>query len=149
MKKINIRKTCLGIVLNGLSFITFLSGCAPHSLFFYEGTKIGLHAEFKPDASQPVNSSLGYKRRIVAVVPPQQISDSGGEKMAKGDALSMISLFSVDVENTRLGDMTITNHFLCGGAARAATKNSKQVVEVMKALRTPDSYSPPSVAALQ
>ena len=115
--------------LVGLNLLTivFAVGCAPTTLFFAEGTKVGFHAEFKPDASQPLSSHLGFKRRIVAVVPPQNppvCGDwrcSGKQELPTGEALSMLSVFSVNADPTSSFD--IENHFLSGEAADIATSS--------------------------
>ena len=77
-------------------------GCAPNTLYFSEGTLLGFRAEFKPDASEPVSTSLAYKRRIVTVVPPKNpqpasLSDwfSPTQNVQQGEALSVVSTFSV------------------------------------------------------
>lgn len=98
-------------------------GCAQNALFFHETTKFSFTAEYKPDSSQPLNSSLGYKRRIVAVVPPQEpVSGADVDKpeaVHKGEALSLVSTF--DVEAKGILGATISNYFASGMAARTMT----------------------------
>ncbi len=111
----------------GLFVAVSVWGCTPNTVYFSEGTSVGFRAEFKPDASEPLSSSLAYKRRIVAVVPPEypnpaSYSDwvSGNQNIHKGEALSVVSIFAVDARATQ--GLTIENNFLSGRAAEIATE---------------------------
>ena len=48
-----------------------LSACAPKALYFHESTKVAFAADYNTSDTQPLATSFGYKRRIVAVVPAQ------------------------------------------------------------------------------
>jgi hypothetical protein len=110
----------------GLFVAVSVWGCTPNTVYFSEGTSVGFRAEFKPDASEPLSSSLAYKRRIVAVVPPEHPNVasypdwvSGNQNIHKGEALSVVSIFAVDATATQ--GLTIENNFLSGRAAEIAT----------------------------
>jgi hypothetical protein len=68
-----------------------LAGCAGNVATFYEGTRFAFVTEYNPGSSQPVNLSLGYKRRIAAAVPPQKPAPKATEQAPnpthEGDAL--------------------------------------------------------------
>ena len=107
------------LVLSGLAS----TGCAQNALLFHETTKFSFTAEYKPDSSQPLSSSLGYKRRIVAVVPPKepvsQEHANNPQATHKGEALSLVSTFDVEAKGV-LG-VTIKNYIASGRAATAMT----------------------------
>ena len=124
--------------------ILCIAGCTPNTVYFSERTTFGFNAEFKPDASEPLNSALAYKRRIVAVVPPQypdvaSPSDwlNGRQNVHEGEALSVISAFSVDAKATQ--GIVIENNFLSGNAARIAT--AKNPDAVVKSVRSPGTLT--------
>lgn len=126
-------------------------GCAPNTVYFSEGTVLGFRAEFKPDASEPVNSSLAYKRRIVTVVPPKNpnvasFSDwlSGTQNVQQGEALSVVSTFSVDASIKKI---TIENNFLSGMAAQKATQ--RDAVQTIQAVVSPETLAPLSDTVVQ
>ena len=99
--------------------LTFLMGCAPQALYFHESTRVSFSAAYTASDSQPLSTSFGYKRRIVAIVPGQdRISTTGQEAAAenKGEALSTISKFYVKA-GTKDG-LVIKNNFATGMAAR-------------------------------
>ena len=102
-----------------------LGACAPKALYFHESTKVAFAADYNTSDTQPLATSLGYKRRIVAVVPAQEriIPDGGTERNATntGEALSLVSKF-----NVRAGakeGVVITNNFASGMAARIMTRS--------------------------
>lgn len=103
-----------------------LAGCAPQALYFHETTKVAFAAQYNTADSQPLASSFGFKRRIVAVVPAQdRIPDAeGGERRATNEkeALSIVSKFHVRVGTFREG-VVITNNFASGTAARVMTRS--------------------------
>lgn len=109
-----------------LAIALCLSACAPKALFFHESTKVAFAADYNVSDTQPLATSLGYKRRIVAVVPAQErnIPDGGTERNGtnSGEALSLVSKF-----NVRAGaqdGMVITNNFASGMAARIMTRSA-------------------------
>lgn len=102
-----------------------LNACAPRALYFHESTKVAFAADYTTSDSQPLSTSFGYKRRIVAVVPSQErrIPQGGTERNATnaGEALSLVSKF-----NVRAGasdGVAITNNFASGMAARLMTRS--------------------------
>lgn len=127
-------------VLSGFLIVLGLltAGCGQNALLFYEGTKFGFAAEYKPDSSQPLSTSLGYKRRIAAVVPPQeavtQEQQNDPNVLPRGEALSLVSVFKVTAEGP--GGVAITNHFASGMAARVMTKGP-QAAQAIGALFAP------------
>jgi hypothetical protein len=104
------------------AFLT-LSGCAPRALFFHESTKVAFAADYNLSDSQPLATSFGYKRRIVAVVPAQIRKVAPGESERTGtnagEALSLVSKFNVRAGTSE--GIVITNNFASGVAARIMT----------------------------
>lgn len=100
-----------------------LSGCAPQALYFHESTKVSFSADYTSSDSQPLSTSFGYKRRIVAIVPGKERFSPTGEKRDaenEGEALSTISKFYVKA-GTQDG-LVIKNNFATGMAARRLMK---------------------------
>lgn len=102
-----------------------LSACAPKALYFHESTKVAFAATYNTSDSQPLSTSFGYKRRIVAVVPAQEreIPVGGTERNAtnSGEALSLVSKFNV--RSGAKEGVVITNNFASGMAARTLTRS--------------------------
>lgn len=100
-----------------------LAGCAPQALYFHESTKVSFSADYTSSDSQPLSTSFGYKRRIVAIVPGKERFSPTGEKRDaenEGEALSTISKFYVKA-GTQDG-LVIKNNFATGMAARRLMK---------------------------
>jgi hypothetical protein len=100
-----------------------LSGCAPQALYFHESTKVGFAAAYTASDSEPVSTSFGYRRRIVAVVPGKERTSATGkasDAVNQEEALSTISKFYVKA-GTRDG-LVIRNNFATGMAARKLMK---------------------------
>lgn len=111
----------LALLLPALVF----TACAPQALYFHETTKVALAASYNTADSQPLSSTFGFKRRIVAVVPAQdRVSTDGSERTATNEkeALSIVSKFHVRVGKFSEG-VVITNNFASGTAARVMTKS--------------------------
>jgi hypothetical protein len=112
-----------------------LCACAPRALYFRESTQVGFAADYNTSDTQPLATSFGYKRRIVAVVPtqerdiPEGMSERSGTNT--GEALSLVSKFNVRA-GTGEG-VIITNNFASGMAARIMTKSvgSPQALNVL------------------
>ena len=107
-----------------------MTGCATNAATFYEGTRFALAGEYNPASGQPVNLSLGYKRRIAAIVPPQVAAPPATEKdphpIHKGEALSLVSLFDVGPGGANFGDgVIIRSTFASGMAARDLTNTPR------------------------
>ena len=104
-----------------------LSACAPQALYFHESTKVAFTADYNTSDTQPLATTFGYKRRIVAVVPAQErdLPAGGGERKAtnREEALSLISKFSVRA-GAKEG-IVITNNFASGMAARMITDEGR------------------------
>lgn len=100
-----------------------LTACAPRALYFHETTKVAFAAAYNTSDSQPLATSFGYKRRIVAVVPSQErdVPEGGNERSAtnRGEALSLVSKFNVRAGTS--DGIVITNNFASGMAARIMT----------------------------
>ena len=113
-----------------------VGGCGQNALLFHETTKFSFSAEYKPDSSQPMSTSLGYKRRIAAIVPPKEpVAEADRDKpeaVHKGEALSLVSLFDVDGQGV-LG-AKIRNYFASGMAAQKMTGNKTQAAASIGAL---------------
>ena len=102
-----------------------LAACAPQALYFHETTKVAFAATYNTADSQPLSSTFGFKRRIVAVVPAQdRVSLDGSERTATNEkeALSIVSKFHVRVGTFDEG-VVITNNFASGTAARVMTRS--------------------------
>lgn len=103
-----------------------LSACAPRALFFHESTKVAFAADYNTSDTQPIATSFGYKRRIVAVVPGQEriIPEGGSERTGtnSGEALSLVSKFNVRAGTSE--GVVITNNFASGMAARNMTRSA-------------------------
>lgn len=102
----------------GLALLS-LAGCAPQALYFHESTRVSFSADYTSSDSQPLSTSFGYKRRIVAIVPGKdRVSPTGqkGDEENEGEALSTISKFYVKA-GTQDG-LVIKNNFATGMAAR-------------------------------
>lgn len=128
-------------------------GCAPNTVYFSEGTVLGFRAEFKPDASEPVSTTLAYKHRIVTVVPPKHPAPpalfdwfSTTQNVPRGEALSVISTFSVDADIKKIA---IQNNFLSGVAAQKATRTTEDTIRTLQAVTAPETLSPLSDALLR
>lgn len=100
-----------------------LTGCAPQALYFHESTKTSFSAAYTSSDSEPLSTSFGYKRRIVAIVPSKErVSPTGEKRDAENEdeALSTISKFYVKA-GTKEG-LVIRNNFATGMAARRLMK---------------------------
>ena len=117
MKTLNFLRSSLALALLSLA------GCAPQALYFHESTKVSFSADYTSSDSQPLSTSFGYKRRIVAIVPGKdRVSPTGEKRDAEneGEALSTISKFYVKA-GTQDG-LVIKNNFATGMAARRLMK---------------------------
>lgn len=119
-----------------LAFALGLSACAPQALFFHESTKVAFAADYNTSDTQPLATSFGFKRRIVAVVPAQErdVPAEGGERRGtnREEALSLVSKFNVRA-GAREG-IIITNHFASGMAARMLTDDGRTGAAAVAAL---------------
>jgi hypothetical protein len=104
-----------------LAAVLALPGCT-NSLYFYETGKLSITIEGRPDSSQPVQGSLGFKQRSAVVSPPLRATEH------KGDAGAMISSFRVKKEAGVFGPVTIRTALVTGAAAdvldRSQTRNA-------------------------
>jgi hypothetical protein len=115
-----------------------LAACAPQALYFHESTKVAFAADYNVSDSQPVAGSLGFKRRIVAVVPAADrvpAEDSSRRATNKGEALSIVSKFNVRVGTFSEG-ISITNSFASGEAARVMTGSPRSAAVLNTLLHT-------------
>lgn len=118
-----------------LAALLAVTGCAPKALYFHETTKVAFAADYNTSDTQPLATSLGYKRRIVAVVPAQErrVPHGGTERNGtnEGEALSLVSKFNIQI-GAREGTV-ITNNFASGMAARILTQSagSEEALNVM------------------
>lgn len=113
------------------------AGCT-NALYFYETGKISLTIEGRPDDTQPVQGSLGFKQRTAVVVPPKSAGGTGGTT----DAGAMISSFRFG--NTSDTGIEIRTALVTGRAASCLSKN-----ETTEAARVVGDAPPiPTYAAL-
>lgn len=110
-------------------WVVFLSGCA-NSVYFYETEKFTLATlEGRPDPSQPVQLSVGFKQRVVVVSPPTTTA---------GDAASTLGKFYLDrrpeqtTSPTTAGGVTIKTSLFTGEAATGLSPEQK--ANVLKGL---------------
>jgi hypothetical protein len=119
------------------------AACTPNAATFYEGTRFAFVTEYNPASGEPLNLTLGYKRRIAAIVPPQNpTKESDG--VHKGESLSLVSTFEVE-PGASIGDgVTIRNVFASGMAARDLTKpgNARENVQSLFAKSSVPPLSP-------
>jgi hypothetical protein len=108
--------------------MSILSGCScvRNALVYYEGAKVGFTAEYKPDSSQPVKAHLGFERRVVTLVPPEnpltEEERDDPDKVSNGDALAVVSTF--DVVATATEGVEVHNYVATGRAAAVLTAPS-------------------------
>lgn len=130
--------------LSAIIVLAFIStGCvSSQALYFHERTKLGISAQVKPeDPQEKVAAHVGFKRRIVAIVPPKKLACNTAKNFAKdsatstskcnntdtgdsnnpdnyheGEALSLVSTFQV--EANILKSVHIHNNFASGQAAK-------------------------------
>jgi hypothetical protein len=127
-------------------------GCVTNAATFYEGTRFALVTEYNPASGQPVSLSLGYKRRIAAIVPPQEGEEApagpGQGAGHKGEALSLVSTFDVEAGGAGIGDgLVIKNTFAAGMAARRLTEsNAEQNVRALFAGTSVPILAPQALA---
>ncbi|MDD5273431.1 MAG: hypothetical protein PHU14_12010 [Methylovulum sp.] len=134
-----------------------LASCS-NALYFYETDKIALNTEARPDASQPIQGSLGLKQRVVLVAPkkagptgssriapanvvpatPAQASSDKNKSNAvdPNDAVSSISNFSFgitpDHSNYFFNPVLIQTAFITGEAA--ANLGKPEAIAAAKAI---------------
>lgn len=134
-------------------FTAFIfTGCiSSQALYFHERTKFGFSVQVKPeDPQEKIGTHIGFKRRIVAIVPPKMLSqdtrnaidDFNGEnkstespKLAsdmyhEGEALSLVSTF--DVTANALKSVHIHNNFASGQAAKNLVDVSNETYQASK-----------------
>ena len=117
--------------------------CSPHAATFYEGTRFAFVVEYNAASGEPVNLTLGYKRRIAAVVPPQTPAKDQ-QSSHQGEALSLVSTFEVEPGGPGIGDgLVIRNIFASGNAANVLTSDdAKQKVDALFAATSIPDLSP-------
>jgi hypothetical protein len=94
-----------------------VTGCT-NALYFYETGKISLTVEGRPDSTQPVQGSLGYKQRTAVVAPGRVDSTTGG----RTDSGSMISSFRFGTKDK----ISIRTALITGQAARCLSDPEAQ-----------------------
>ena len=114
---------------------TSMAACSINAATFYEGTRFAFVTEYNATSGQPVNLSLGYKRRIVAIVPPQDPAppptESKPSPTHKGEALSLVSMFDVGPGGPNVGDgISIRSTFASGMAARDWTETADAAANI-------------------
>lgn len=122
-------------------------GCSPQAAFFHETTKVGFAATYNTSDSQPLSTSFGFKRRIVAVVPAQErvaVDDDRRHDENRGEAVSLVSKFYVRVGEFDEG-VKITHQFASGIAAQKMTASGRSAAAVNALLHSqPVIVSPDS-----
>lgn len=97
-----------------------LTGClSSQALYFHERTKFGLSAQIKPeDPQEKVGVHIGFKRRIVAIVPPKKLSPATGNAIdnanqsiadASNGTKEPARQRDTNEENNKNADPSITN----------------------------------------
>jgi hypothetical protein len=153
------RGVVMGVVMGlGVGVLGGVGGGC-NTIYFYETEKVSLTVEGKADASEPVAGNIGYKQRVVAVLPgekSQQLTDSEQklldgsaagkselvkdlEKKEAGEAVSLISYFNLTKSPTgKLFDdpVEIRTAFVTGSAALALS--DQQAADVARAMTDRD-----------
>lgn len=122
------------------------TGCiSSQALYFHERTKFGFSVQAKPeDPQEKLATHLGFKRQIIAIVPPKLVSkrtrneidgkphtdETEGDKYHEGEALSLVSTF--DVTANALKSIHIHNNFASGQAAKNLVDVSNEVYQDSK-----------------
>src|SRR5262245_37730645 len=123
-----------------------------NAVTFYEGTRFAMAVEYNPVSGQPANLSLGYKRRIATVVPPQQSappqSEADSNPSHSGESRSLVSPVDVGPRSEQVGGgLVIERSFASGMAARDLTRgDAAQKVKGLFAPATLPVLSPETEA---
>ena len=113
------------VLLSGCSLLW--SGCA-NELIFMERTKAAVSVDFATNPAEPVEVTAGYKRTILAMVPPKQpTSDYANPRSVhQGEALSLISSFDLQYKRDDT-ELVVKNGFVSGKAASIIAKKPAEV----------------------
>jgi len=109
------------MISNNLAAIILLSACSllwsgcANELIFMERTKAAIAVDFATNPAEPVEVTAGYKRTILAMVPPKQPA-SDSQSVHQGEALSLISTFDLQYNNNDT-ELVVKNGFVGGKAA--------------------------------
>jgi len=112
----------LGAIILLSSGSLLWSGCA-NELIFMERTKAAIAVDFATNPAEPVEVTAGYKRTILAMVPPKQPA-SDSQSVHQGEALSLISTFDLQYNDTEL---VVKNGFVGGKAASIIAKELAEI----------------------
>ena len=110
------------VLLSGCSLLW--SGCA-NELIFMERTKAAIAVDFATNPAEPVEVTAGYKRTILAMVPPKQPA-SDSQSVHQGEALSLISTFDLQYNNNDT-ELVVKNGFVGGKAASIIAKELAEI----------------------
>jgi len=123
--------------LQVLALLAVVLGACQNAVYYYESDKLSLTLEQKPDVAEPVSFNLGFKQRVVAVVPPKKAPPLN-ELDAPEDALSVISRFHFDYKDgTGLANPTLVQSALITGRA-ASLLETAQAQAAYQALAAED-----------
>lgn len=120
-----------------LGLVLMLSGCI-NTMYFYETEKISLTVEARPDSSQPVQGSLGFKQRVALIVPKKsnkQSIDGSNNQTIDGEALSAMSSFNFKIKDEPgFNPILIQTAFVTGAAAEVFGNDKEKAGVVAEAL---------------
>lgn len=114
-----------------------LAACAPRNLIFTTYTTVGL--DVSATDAKPTKAVLGYKRFEGAIVPvdPDAPANSDGTER---DAMSVYA--AVNMSNTWLNGLDLTQVFATGPAAVNAVNNPTALNDLLRSLRPEPTPTP-------
>ena len=104
-----------------------LAGCT-NSIYYYQTDKFGLGVEGRPDSTQPVSGTFGFKQRVVTIVPSKDDVVPEVDTPTQ-EAMSLISYFDFklkDKPGTMLDPLTVNTALITGRAASELNKTEAQ-----------------------
>lgn len=96
-----------------------------NTLMFQERTKGGLEVSLNEDPVEPVELLAGWKRSIVALVPPKEHGTNGAQSNFRGEALSLFSNFEAGYRTTEGQQTYVRTAFASGTAATLLANGGK------------------------
>jgi hypothetical protein len=104
--------------------VSLAVGCK-NAVYYAQSDRVAIAIEQKPDVAQPVSFSLGFKQRVVAIVPPQDAGDVADVDVAS-EAASVITRFDFDYEDgDLLNNPTLVQSALITGKAAASLRQNE------------------------
>lgn len=111
----------LARVLTALVATLFSVGCNGKGILFHEETSLSVSAQAKASTPELAGLSVGYRRRVTAIVPEMEESPCqvDGQPQLCREAQSLISIFELKGDSDGgPRDLVVRNNFATGRAAR-------------------------------